>query len=334
MSEQGRPRFWRRVVHVVLPALAILSASAATRVSAQQASHAAEIARLRMVIDSVEPQIFALKKLDSLRADSIRRAEQKDLRVPVDTIQVGPFTLLGRSRDVRRTRPYAERAWKRVQPMFAGLESEMKDTVIAVGIDGIPRQVGALFKPNTHVVTVPEDVPEKWEALIGAQFAAPLTRHLPASLREWIANGAIASDVYATDAYRALVLGPDNTGEHPARDCFSHDLTACKRALGILPGGGISQPQIVLRVSLVSYAALHSPPGSLKASTNDSSDVVPAIEHLSHQNMDTLLVSWIDNVQEDAHHGFEHPLRYVMTTVFWTAALAALAMRSTRWRLG
>lgn len=116
------------------------------------------------------------------------------------------------------------------------------------------------------------------------------------------------------------------------------DQSACDELLGLLSGSGVGQwaplgPDV--RESLVAYALEVAPPGSWERLVEDPG-MTPreALEHASGQPVDVLLAGWRDRLLASRPSAFGPLIPSSGRTLAWTLLFAALALRSTRWRLG
>ena len=318
-----------------------LRAQIATAERAQPAAgarrpHARELLQLRARIDSLTVPLEAYARRDSLVQDSIARAYMKKHYVRPDTVEVGPFTIAGSPADVRRSTSAFRSAWDRMSPMFRGMEDDIQGVMFRLvepgttAMDSAKQYVIPLYHyigdPGTH-------------ALAEIALGRVVTARLPASVREWLIGGGVgtATNTHAVRRSIAFAGRTSHTSEaeqgRSTNRCARGVLEDC-RALLSLSDQPVQYADAIIRASFLTHVVLHAPPGSVARSTTDSSDVIHALEHLGGAPLDTLVSRWLDDVTNGGPGGFADTARYGLATIFWVGVFGALAMRSTRWRLG
>jgi hypothetical protein len=308
---------------------------------AGQRDHAKELSELRARIDNMEPRIDAMRRLDSVRRDSAARANRRMPAMTIDSVTAGPFKIIGVKRDISRSHGAARAAWDDVKPMFENMEHDADSIVLVVGSSGMERVLANRLGGHGRIVTLSNGRRDLWKDAYAAAMTTVLTARLAPSIRAWLGDrGNVAPQNYES-VYRSLALwfprdtfvsGPDGP-RIMRRHCQKTDIATCRLALG-LDDGRREANNTLLRSSFISYVVMRAPAGSIRTLSEDSSSVVPAIERIGGKPIDTLIADWLVDVREHRASGFEDAGRYAINTIFWIAALAALAMRSTRWRLG
>lgn len=311
---------------------ALLIAVQPSRLAAQQV-HEQEVARLRAEIDRIEPRLIVLRRLDSLYSDSVNRAAIRKHDVVYDSAMIGPFQVFGSKSNVKASMSDARTAWTAIQPLFRNLESDAQGVVLAVNRTGY--FAVAPLRGEVQFVTLLSDRHDLWRDAYENAMAATLAHRLPVSVKAWLGERGGIGTQHLDAVFRTLVLGQDAnaTSRGQELDCSTKNVQACRRALTLDPADSV-MGNALLRTSFISFVVYNAPSGSIAASSTDTADVVTAIEHLSGKPIDSLIADWVAYVERGTPHGFTDVGRYLATTIVWLVAFGALAMRSTRWRLG
>lgn len=300
--------------------------------------HAAEVLRLRAQMEAIRPRLHTLSVRAAQREDSLRQAytaERAKYRALRDTVAIGPFRLSGTEKELRRLIPYFTKAWNDLRPAFKGAEDQLDSVLFVTAYstysDSFPKTYGLLYDAK-----LTDDRHAKWMA--ESALGRVLTFRLPHSIRDWLVSGGIggAGDLQAIQRTIAF-SGRHNTilqDEAPSVEHCSEGIMADCRNLLALAGARNPYAQLPLRSSFITYVVRNAKPGAVAASTNDTSPTVEAIEHLGGAPLDQLIRGWLDYVDQQRARGFTDAASMSLSTMFWLVVCAALAMRSTRWRLG
>lgn len=144
---------------------------------------------------------------------------------------------------------------------------------------------------------------------------------------------------YTADERRALIAERFNFfGRRPGalrqRCVDGGDQGACEEILANY-GGDWAPLGGDVRQSLVSHALEVGPPGSWERLVEDPDmTAIEALEHASGQSIDVLLAGWHERLTANRPGSFAPLVPSSGRSLAWTLLFAALALRSTRWRLG
>lgn len=167
--------------------------------------------------------------------------------------------------------------------------------------------------------------------LVERQDVGPLgARWVVARLGEW----------YTPEERLALVranVSPRNRGRlgDARRRCVADsDIAVCDRVLTEYLRRDWTPYAPGVRETLVAYAIERGGPGAWERLAEDP-DMTPieAMEHASGVPMSELLSGWRARLVASRPDAYEHLIPRSGMTLVWTLIFAALAMRSTRWRL-
>jgi hypothetical protein len=325
------------LVSVVAVLPAGVSAQSSQSAQGARSGHEAEMSALRAHIDSLMPRVRALNVRDSVRGDSVEQVEAKKGKPdPLDSLQLGPFKILGSHSVISRSAKDATAAWEGLAPLFAGAEEDAQRAKIIPEIAGVSRNVAVRITPSDAIASLLPDHQDLWQYAYERAMGLVLTRRLPASVRGWLMGEGIATAQNLDWVYRAIAL-PIPLAEKDRKvitgTCFDGDIRDCRSLLGIeAPFHPTSDP--MLRASFITYIAKHAPAGGVAKSTADSSVLIPALEHIGGAPVDQLIGDWRGYVLSERPRGFADFGRAQASVLFWIVVCAALATRSTRWRLG
>ncbi|HEX6694493.1 MAG TPA: hypothetical protein VF035_07360 [Longimicrobiales bacterium] len=301
-----------------------------------QSTHDMEIRRLREQMDSLAPRLQAIMRKDSAQAAAKRAADSIAQLVPLDTVAVGPFLLVGKPAHVRRTRGYFEHAWETWQPQFAGLDSVVRGRVfMPVQNADIASNLRIMSsQPGRAIITFPR-TPDPVIGRNTAEMALAqlLKPHLAGSIQAWSGGGGIGlrNDADRLIRYIVVPVGdtlPDARGRH----CMEGDIAACRDVLG-LPAGKSERGDPV-RTSFLNYVLDQADAGAVAKNSGGTGDAGEELEKLGGAPLDTLLRGWIDGLTAERASEAGTAGHRVLSTLAWVMIFGALSMRSTRWRLG
>lgn len=340
----------RRAGALATAALLLLFANADA--GAQTPSHADEIQRLRTSLDMLVPRVEQIKRQDSLYVDSVRRSRAARQRTVMDSMQIGPFRVVGTRHDIAQASDAFESAWQTVAPLFAGVESQYAGVTFVIVRDG----GGSLTRDRAtrpqHFSLNPrsEDMvdPSYMKRVLGSQ----ITLRLPARVQTWLAGATAFESSDPLWTYRMLVVPMRRDSAHERilkesgralrydptvvpelqRLCAEHDVEACKRVLGITGAEGASVAGVV-RSSFLTSVLRNAPAGVLVRPLSGA-NLVSDLEALGGKPLDALVRTWLDGLDAARRAESRAHARANLSTLFWVLVFAGIAMRSTRWRLG
>ena len=300
---------------------------------------ASQMPQLRERLDVLNARLAELEIQDSLywRAviDSARRANAETL----DTVRIGRMTVIGRPHAVRRTRGAFERGWQEMAPLLDGLEQAVDSALFYVVYDGDLTNaiIADRTRPGRHVVTfIPSPVRGMWTEAVRGALGGVIATRLPQSVRTWMGWGRLGLEPDLQTAYRALVLPPDTMPfDDRGQRCVAGDLPVCKALLDLdHPPGEELDPLNPLRTSFLAYVLTRAPSGTVAASSTDSADLAAVLERMGRAPIDTLVHDWVEHVEDGRPRGLAGFGAGALLTIVWVGIFAALALRSTRWRIG
>jgi hypothetical protein len=327
-------------------------------------AHAQELRVLGSKIDSLMLRILASNSADSALRDSVARQHSMSTASAWHTSQVGPFGIIARQEDMHIAERAVHRGWRIMQPLFNAVGADVEGVVFVVnpprsGSTSGHAAAAALRKPRHYAMVLPRINAADEARWAAYAINALLHESLPRSIDKWLAGAPIGAGFGGAAEYsagssateiggaedlqavqRALAVArqapmtPDDTTLTPPSRCSERVLADCRNLLAL---GGRTNPSAVpiLRSSFLAHVLLHGDASARRtASDDDTADVVVALERLGGAPLDTLITQWLQYVNAKRAHGFADPVRTSLATLFWVAVLAALSMRSTRWRLG
>jgi hypothetical protein len=194
------------------------------------------VAESRALLNARIDSLLPLYHSAATARDSARAARTDSLRaarvVPLDTVAVGPFLVVGTRGSVRATRPRFEEAWQRLEPRLgAGTAQPLQGAVFLVEYGARSPTLHDLENsPGHQRIWFPEWRGTEWHRRLAAAAAGrPITAALPEDVRRWLGGGTIDEQVGAAYAHRQLRLSTDPS----APQCLNGDTSACLALLGL-----------------------------------------------------------------------------------------------------
>ncbi len=317
--------------------------NASAQTQAPTGPHAERVIRLRHRMDSLAPIIKELDRENEARVDSAQRREAARTRLEWDSVQIGPFQLIGEKREVESKARYFADAWDRMSPLFSGMEADIDGVVFVIA--RVQAQRWIQLPRHYHTPFYSGDEAAALQRTADRALGIVLTRRLPPSVRAWLAPEGIggATDLHVVRqrlAYSVTPRVPRSPRTLPAQRrpdttnrCAHYVMADCRNLLALV--GPTNESAIpYLRAAFINHVIAQAPQGALAASSTDGSSAIEAIERLGGAPLDTLMKTWLDSVYATRSGGFAGVARLNLITIFWVIVFAAIAMRSTRWRLG
>lgn len=279
-------------------------------------------ARIDSLLVAYELRLSEFRTLDSLR-----NARERQIRL--DTVAVGPFLIVDRdSVNVTKVAAAMERAWQTYAPIAGDAADRISGAIVTLTLD--PDHFGAVVSRRVSrfepLATGRADFPLAAEWVI----TRALTAALPADLRDWLAGSTLRAGYGLESVYRELAVARAGS----PRNCFHEHADACVDALGL---GSAGDPHVVsgfARATLLAHALEVGGRGAYERLFDDASDAPTRLEHAAQRPVADVVAGWRSAVQDarpDVHAGVARAGAWALV---WLAALALLAMRSTRWRFG
>jgi hypothetical protein len=296
-------------------------------------SGAAATASAQTDLDALGARVDSLSAAYLMHANRLaeRRAaaaERAAARLQMDTTAVGPFLIVGTEMLPSAMRQSAASAvadaWGSVASMVGPAAVHLDGVVIGVGLD-----VRLPLSDSAVVIAYPlSRLSGRAEPLAvgrGVVWKA-LVEVMPSDVRDWL-DGGLDAEHSRMWAYRDLA-----TSGHPeARRCLDQHIPSCVLAV---TGEGAAEMNAHTRASLLRHALDMGGAGSYARLFVDAPDVSGRLSRAAGMPITELVSSWRAAVQEARPNVHAGIARAGLWTLLWLAALALLAMRSTRWRLG
>lgn len=226
---------------IVLASLSTVSPSRAQEaypeVHGQADSVGILLSELADRIHSLRPRVEAARRAaqraDSLRIDSIRRAEQ----IPQDTLRVGPLRIVTVPEQVELARAVFSEVWGLFQPLVMGSENLLDDDLFLFRygwrFGGIYLEGGQVHNVEmTHRFGM-----DRLRSKVRDALGHALVQSLPtddSSLRSWVGMTPITPPLDWSWIYRELASTPALA----ARKCYGGEVEWCWEALGVSRGDG------------------------------------------------------------------------------------------------
>ncbi len=322
---------------------------------------------------------------ESRVADSLRRAlEGEEKQVPVDTFQVGPFTLMAEPRQREMVQELFDEIWSDLSPLLRGSEHIFEPWAFLAYRSWNQRR---MYMRGDSVLEI--NVPSRFKGAFFRREAyskvGQVLRHnLPPPLKEWIGaqSTALATENSGWVA-RELATAPSTV----ARECFDGDVAYCKLALGLAEsepdwnvwytaaerrhivsriGPGRADPRrsalwsgcvevqnleacdlflstrkpesplrTMARVSLLTFSLRLRGEGSFqRLLLTEEKDALEQLGELADLPPDSLIAAWRREVLGAQPTAWAGLVGAPVAVLFWFVFFGALAMRSTRCRLG
>lgn len=342
---------------------------------------------LRHRLDSLAPLLSeARADVDRQRAleeESRRRAAAAATRV--DTLAVGPLTVLTPSGQAEATRELFSGVWEEHFADLGHSPALERSTFAYQRVEDEPLPIHV--EGGGHVLYRDAWLPTfRVEASVRSLIAGAMSHDLRESgslVSEWAWGNALDAEPL-DETYRRIAIGSARAN----RGCLAGDTSACASALGL---GDASGPELAaewytprerqarvarhsvwrsrraqvlraqcreddlsacdeymehfgwnwapmgqeIRESVLAYALDR---GGQDAWTRllEDPEMTPqeALEHASGESLDELLAGWHGELVANRPETFEALGRSSGRAFLWTLLFAALALRSTRWRLG
>ena len=188
------------------------------------------ISALRPVVDSAQR---AAQRADSSRADSLRQARE----VPVDTLQVGPLTIVTVPAQGDLARSVFGQVWDLFQPLLRGSEDLLDDHVFVFQYGW---RLGGIYPAGEHIHNVQMSRRfgmDKLENKARDALGQALVQSLPSQakpLGNWVGMTPLNPPRDWSWIYRELVSTPSLA----ARKCYQGEVAWCWDALGVPRGDG------------------------------------------------------------------------------------------------
>ena len=218
-----RPGLWPALVILLLPAGAAAQDNAARRAELR--------ARLEALAPKVDSAVAAAE-----RADSIYKLQlMQEKRGSVDTLAVGPFTIITRDKRSARIGKLAGAAWTRFEPLVGSAAKQVGSSTLIIDDETMDEPLSLIWRGSSHHTI---DLPDFWtddmaRRLIEQSMGDLLTGKLPDVIRYWLGNADISPEPSYEAVYRQLALAMGSA----AKDCRRGIAARCLDALGVADPG-------------------------------------------------------------------------------------------------
>lgn len=211
-------------------ALAVLLAPAAVAAQTPEAT-GAELEAARVRLDSLLALKAAADRAVAIEDSVARERAERNPSVRLDTVRVGPLTVVTRADASARVGAAFSTAWSRLSDVVGGATAPLASTTYLVEYGDRVREFSPYVgRPGYSRVWLPRLRSSAWlaraaETALGQTLAAAL----PDSLRAWLGDQPIGAASPGAAAYRGLALSPAPS----AHRCLAGDVPACVDALGL-----------------------------------------------------------------------------------------------------
>lgn len=333
------------------PTLLLLTLVAAAPAQAQaQRDPVAVMREQAALIDSLAPEAVRIGRESDERSARVR-AEAARIDVALDTMQLGPLTVVGMVKTVRALAPALTDEWQRMEALYGAAADRLPPTTLVLTY---PYDSGlhALAAQHVALWLSPLTTRRMRHRRIQWTLASQLADVLPTDVQEWLDGVIVPASVDDADAYRLLVLRPGRANAA----CRAGDAAACGRALGLRdPGadyagwydaaeleaardagtGEVSAPlPASARSHFLAFAFSTFPGSAGRLHAQQASTVGERIAGATGQPLDSLTAAWQRRVIAGAPEAPSSDVPASFAALLWVAVFATLASRSTRWRVG
>ena len=284
---------------------------------------------IRARIDSLSVAFLAADAAWDSATEAARLERRHSSGAEPDTQRVGIVTVVSAPRSAGAARTATNDALLRFGELGRSVESPLAGlTLLVEGTRGLPeanaRSVRVWLPPFTSA--------RRRADAVASALRARLAEELPADARQWLGTGLAArvDEEQMGRLYRTMLLARDRS----ARGCLAGDVALCTRALG-LDGDRTGTLDADARQSLLAHALEDSGiPGYERIAMDSAEPLIDRFAAAAGSSPDALVAGWRERVVAARPERTAGLAVTGLATILWAAALSALAMRSTRWRLG
>jgi hypothetical protein len=218
--------------HAIVIALTVVLLMPFGSASAQTAPNP-RLRELNAQFDSIWPLLVTAETENSERAKAALAAEAARKAEKLDTVMVGPLTVVARPQMLEEAGAYVTSVWQDFDRLTHGAEAKLAGiTLLIEGGEAVP-----MFRPMSHrprhtMVQLPTMLPPSARrAYLRRALGGHLALATPPAIREWLKGAPISLEQEMAHTFRELAV---SRAEASSR-CFRQDMEGCRAALALTP---------------------------------------------------------------------------------------------------
>jgi hypothetical protein len=215
---------------VVCMVMGVLAQS--ERATAQSAQNP-RVRELTARYDSIWPLLVVAESTYRVQAIAANAAEEAKKAEKLDTVFVGPLTVIARPAFIEEARAYIADSWKDFETSAQGAEGQLRGITIMVEASkpvSMFRQMA--HRPRHMLLQLPSLLSLQARRAYGMRaIGTQVTTTAPPAIRTWLMGAPLSSESNDARVYRELAVSRSDA----AAKCFRQQVEGCIDALAMVP---------------------------------------------------------------------------------------------------